>query len=134
LLPLATLVTPNLDEAELLTGRKITSMDGLIRAAMEIHRRFGCAALVKGGHLRVMNDAVDVLQDREGTRMHGAPFVKGVSTHGTGCHYSAAITANLAHGLSLREAVEESKVFITGAISQSTLAAKHTVLNPFWED
>ncbi|MBI3879668.1 MAG: bifunctional hydroxymethylpyrimidine kinase/phosphomethylpyrimidine kinase [Verrucomicrobia bacterium] len=134
LLPLATLVTPNLDEAEILTGRKLRGVDDLVFAALEIRRRFGCAALVKGGHLRDSRQAVDVFHNGESTLLLAAPFVKGVSTHGTGCTYSAAITGYLALGCELPHAVQMAKKFITLAIAQSTLIAKHTALNPFWED
>ena len=134
LLPLALLVTPNLDEAEILTGSKLRDVDALRAAAREIWLRYGCAALVKGGHLRGSHDAVDVFFDGENEFLLGAPFVKGVFTHGTGCTYSAAITGYLALGCELPYAVKLAKRFITLAIRQSVRAGKHTVLNPFWED
>ena len=134
LLPLAALVTPNLDEAQLLVGKPLRSVDDLRLAARELHARFGCAALVKGGHLREMRDAVDVFYDGERELLLGAPFVRGVSTHGTGCTYSAAIAGYLALGCDLAYAVQLSKRFITLAISQSVGVGKHTALNPFWED
>jgi len=129
LLPLATLVTPNLDEAEILVGRKLTEVEDLRWAAREIHNRFGCAALVKGGHLRGLAEAVDVFYDGDTELLLAAPFVKGVSTHGTGCTYSAAITAGLAQGLKLPEAVRLGKDFITNAIANSRRAGRHFVLN-----
>jgi hydroxymethylpyrimidine/phosphomethylpyrimidine kinase len=134
LLPLATLVTPNLDEAQLLAGRSLRDVEELRRAARDIRRRFGCAVLVKGGHLRGAPDAVDVFYDGERELILGAPFVRGVSTHGTGCTYSAAITGYLALGCELPYAVQLAKRFITLAIQQSVRAGRHTVLNPFWED
>jgi hydroxymethylpyrimidine/phosphomethylpyrimidine kinase len=133
LLPCAALVTPNLDEAQILVGRKLRNVNELFAAADEIHRRFGCAALVKGGHLRGSREAVDVFYDGDEMLALGAPFVRGVSTHGTGCTYSAAITAHLALGRSLRDAVQLSKSFITSAIRHSLRAGKHTVLNPHFE-
>lgn len=129
LLPLATLATPNLDEAELLVGRKLTEVEDLRWAARETHRRFGCAALVKGGHLRGLADAVDVFYDGSTELLLSAPFVRGVSTHGTGCTYSAAITAGLARGLKLPDAVQLGKNFITNAIANSQRVGKHFVLN-----
>lgn len=129
LLPLATLVTPNLDEAEILVGRKLTEVENLRWAARKIHADFGCAALVKGGHLRGLIEAVDVFYDGRNELLLSAPFVKGVSTHGTGCTYSAAITAGLARGMPLPEAVQLGKNFITDAIASSRRVGKHFVLN-----
>ncbi len=134
LLPLALLVTPNLDEAEILAGRTLRSVEDLRGAAREIRARHGCAVLVKGGHLRGVGDAVDVFWDGEREVILGAPFVRGVSTHGTGCTYSAAITGYVALGCELPYAVQLAKRFITLAIKQSVRVSRHTVLNPFWED
>ena len=128
LLPLATLVTPNLDEAEILVGGKLQSLADLEAAAREIHRVFGCAALVKGGHLRNVPAATDVFFDGRKMLRLVAPFVPGVSTHGTGCTYSAAITAFLARGESLPRAVTAAKRYITRAIRGSYRAGRHTVL------
>src|SRR5690348_12928128 len=79
LLPLAILVTPNLDETEVLTGRKVASVETMRAAAREIHARFGCAALVKGGHLRNQRKAVDVFFDGRTEQLLPAPFVRGVA-------------------------------------------------------
>lgn len=128
LLPLATLVTPNLDEAEILVGRKLVEVEHLRQAAKQIQAHFGCAALVKGGHLRRLTEAVDVFWDGRTELLLTAPFVKGVSTHGTGCTYSAAITAHLALGRSLPDAVVAAKDFITNAIANSRQVGKHFVL------
>lgn len=132
LLPLATLVTPNLDEAEILVGRKLTSVAGLRAAARELHQRFGCAALLKGGHLRGLKEAVDIFYDGRQELLLSAPFIRGVSTHGTGCTYSAAIAGHLARRCSLPRAVQRAKDYITQAIAQSQTAAGHGVLNCFW--
>lgn len=131
LLPLATLITPNLDEAEILTGAKLKSVEDLRAAAREIHRRFHCAALVKGGHLRGLREAVDIFCDGRTELLLAAPFVRGVSTHGTGCTYSAAIAAYCALGHALPQAVRLAKAFITRAIARSRRAGRHAVLNPF---
>jgi hydroxymethylpyrimidine/phosphomethylpyrimidine kinase len=129
MLPLATLTTPNLDEAEILTGRKLTSPEDLRAAAREIHRQFGCAALVKGGHLRSGREAVDIFFDGGTELLLSAPFVRNVSTHGTGCTYSAAITAALALGHDLPQAVGLAKNYITQVIARSYHVGKHYVLN-----
>jgi hydroxymethylpyrimidine/phosphomethylpyrimidine kinase len=131
LLPLATLVTPNLDEAEMLTGRKIASVEDMRRAAREIHVRFGCAVLVKGGHLRGGREAADIFYDGRMELLLRAPFVRGVSTHGTGCTYSAAITAALALGHDLPSAVEIGKNHVTAAILRSYRIGKHSALGHF---
>jgi hydroxymethylpyrimidine/phosphomethylpyrimidine kinase len=133
LLPLATLITPNLVEAELLLGRPLRDEEALRGAARELYERFGCAALVKGGHLRGAREAVDIYFDGRRELLLGAPFVRGVSTHGTGCTYSAAMVAHLARGCKLPEAVSRAKEFITQAIAQSIRAGRHDVLNPFWK-
>lgn len=131
LLPLATLITPNLDEAALLLGRQLTTRHDLHLAARELHEQYGCAVLVKGGHLRTVREAVDVFFDGKACQEFVAPRVRGVSTHGTGCTYSAAITAQLACGEKLFRAVTLAKPFITRAIAQSQTVAGHSVLNPF---
>lgn len=132
LLPLATLVTPNIDEAEILIGRKITSVDAARTAAREIHELYGCAALVKGGHLRDSKQAIDFFHGEGEEWFLEAPFIKGVSTHGTGCTYSAAITACCAQGLALSKAVAQAKEFITQAIAHHQTSARHSVLNFLW--
>ena len=128
LLPLATLVTPNLPEAALLISRPLSSIEDLRHAARELHRRFGCAALVKGGHLRGAREAADIFFDGKIELLLTAPFVRGIRTHGTGCTYSAAIAAHLAGGLDLPTAVARAKEYITVAIAQSRKAAGHSVL------
>jgi hydroxymethylpyrimidine/phosphomethylpyrimidine kinase len=132
LLPRAQLVTPNLQEAEVLTGSSIKSETDLRVAARQIHERFGCAALVKGGHLKGLREAIDFFYDGRTELLLSVPFVGGVSLHGTGCTYSAAITAYVALGNSLADAVARGKEFITQAIAQSVRAGKHDVLNSFW--
>jgi hydroxymethylpyrimidine/phosphomethylpyrimidine kinase len=128
LLPLAALVTPNLDEAEILAEQKITSPEDLRAAARAIFSRYRCAVLVKGGHLKKCSEAIDVFFDGENELLLSAPFVRGVSTHGTGCTYSAAITAALALGHRLPHAVEVGKNFITNAIANSYRVKNHFAL------
>jgi hydroxymethylpyrimidine kinase/phosphomethylpyrimidine kinase len=132
LLPQATVITPNLDEAEILVGEQLKTVEDLRRAARKLRDRFGCASLVKGGHLRGLKEAVDIFYDGKEELLLSAPFVRGVSTHGTGCTYSAAIAAHLAEGCSLAESVWKAKEFITQAIAQSCTTGGHSILNSFW--
>jgi hydroxymethylpyrimidine/phosphomethylpyrimidine kinase len=129
LLPLATLITPNLQEAEMLLGKKLRSVEDMRVAAKTLHSRFGCSALVKGGHLRGLKEAVDIFCDGRQELLLSAPFIRGVRTHGTGCVYSAAITAYLTLGFSLPQAVTQAKKYITMAIAQSERVGAHHVLN-----
>lgn len=131
--PLACLVTPNLDEAEIFVGRPLRSIEDLRWAARQIHRTYGCAALVKGGHLRRLREAVDIFYDGREELLLAAPFVRGVTTHGTGCTYSAAITAALARGHSLSESVRLAKEHVTQAIASSIRIGRHSTLNAFWK-
>jgi len=114
LLPACALVTPNLHEAAALSGMDVASIDEMKEAARRIHGRCGAAVLVKGGHLE--GDAVDVLFHSGHFEMYAAPRTETVHTHGTGCTYSSAITAGLALGLALPEAVGRAKRFVTAAI------------------
>jgi hydroxymethylpyrimidine/phosphomethylpyrimidine kinase len=131
LFPLATLVTPNLHEAKILTGQKISSAEKMREAARKIHSRFGCAVLVKGGHLKNSREAVDIFFDGKTELLLSAPLVKGIRTHGTGCTYSAAICAALALGSDLPQAVQTGKQFITAAISNSYKIGNHFALGNF---
>jgi hydroxymethylpyrimidine/phosphomethylpyrimidine kinase len=132
LLPIAALVMPNLPEGEILIGRKLTSVEDLRTAARELHGRYGCAALIKGGHLRGLNQAVDIFYDGREELLLSAPFIHGLTTHGTGCTYSAAVTGYLARGDSLSKAVRRAKEYITQAIARSQFTAGHSVLNCLW--
>lgn len=117
LLPRATIATPNLDEARVLLGAPIPDLDAMRIAGPALVAKFGCAFLIKGGHLGT-STATDLLFLRDGTvHEYSAPFVQGVSTHGTGCTYSAAIATGLARGLELPAAVGEAKQFVTRAIT-----------------
>lgn len=133
LLPLATLVTPNVPEAETLLGLKIREPEDLRVAARAFHEQFGCAALVKGGHLATKNVAIDVLHDGSTEFLLESPRAKNVTTHGTGCTYAAGIAALLARGESLQDAVFGAKSFITNAIHQSVKVGPFEALNPLFE-
>ncbi|HLS66141.1 MAG TPA: bifunctional hydroxymethylpyrimidine kinase/phosphomethylpyrimidine kinase [Pseudogracilibacillus sp.] len=118
LIPYCTIVTPNLPEAEYLTGMEINTFEEMQEAAEKIVHEYGAgAALVKGGHL--VGDAVDFLYDgNEMIELH-EKRIDTVNTHGTGCTYSAAITAYLSHGHRLHDAVKKSKYYVTEAIRHS---------------
>jgi hydroxymethylpyrimidine/phosphomethylpyrimidine kinase len=117
LLPLASLVTPNVDEAQTMTGLPIQSVADMHRAAAALVERGARACLVKGGHLGG-DQATDVLHDGKRTHEFSTPRLLVRHTHGTGCQLSAAITANLARDRSLVDSVTEAKRFITTAIAQ----------------
>jgi hydroxymethylpyrimidine/phosphomethylpyrimidine kinase len=114
LLPRAALLTPNVPEAEALTGAAIRTLDDMRSAARRLCEMGARAVLIKGGHLDA--DATDVLFDGTETREFPAPRIETPHTHGTGCTYSAAITAGLARGLALGDAVAAAKRFIHEAI------------------
>lgn len=118
LFPLATLITPNLDEVRTLLDRPVANLEEMRAAGHELAATYGRAFLIKGGHLR-LNPAIDLLCTPDGeTQEFSAPFIEGISTHGTGCTYAAAITAGLAKGLALPEAVGEAKEFLANAVAQ----------------
>ncbi|MBN2345805.1 MAG: bifunctional hydroxymethylpyrimidine kinase/phosphomethylpyrimidine kinase [Candidatus Aminicenantes bacterium] len=117
LFPLASLVTPNLREGELLCGRKLRTLDDLYEAGKSLFREYGVPFLMKGGHLPALKDrVVDLLVDPEGVKAFKAERVTGVNSHGSGCTFSAAIVAHLARGHGLHRAVAEAKAFITGSL------------------
>jgi hydroxymethylpyrimidine/phosphomethylpyrimidine kinase len=114
LLPCATLITPNLHEASALTGLDVTAPAAMREAARRLHGATGASILVKGGHLEGV--ARDILLHNNGFHEYEGPRIDTVHTHGTGCTYSAAITACLALGLAMPDAVAKAKAFITEAI------------------
>ena len=115
LIPLASVITPNIPEAEVLSGMKITSPEAMEAAAEKIWREFGCAVLMKGGHQQ--NDANDYLYGDEGGTWFYGKRIDNPNTHGTGCTLSSAIAANLAKGFCLAEAVEKAKTYLSGALA-----------------
>ena len=119
LFPLATLLTPNLDEASILLGREVRTVPAMREAARDLRRLCGCrAVLVKGGHLEG-GDLVDVLCDPEGLAEFASPRIETPHTRGTGCTYAAAIAAHLAWNLPLREAVSRARRWMQDAIADA---------------
>ena len=114
LIPLATVITPNIPEAEILSGRSIQSSEDMTAAAKQIGDRFGCAVLLKGGHS--VSDADDLLYSSGDCKWFRGKRIDNPNTHGTGCTLSSAIAANLAKGHDLETAVERAKEYISGAL------------------
>ena len=115
LLPLAAVLTPNIPEAEILSGMTITDAAGMEAAARLISEKYGCAVLCKGGHK--VNDADDLLwRNGSGKWFHGKR-INNPNTHGTGCTLSSAIASNLAKGYDLDASVERAKAYISGALA-----------------
>lgn len=132
LLPLAGVVTPNLPEAEALTGAPADGLTQMETAARALVRMGARAAIVKGGHLR--GDAVDVLYDGREIIRFSSPRVDTPNTHGTGCTFSSAIAALLAQGRPLPEAVRGAKAYITQAIAHAEpIGGGHGPVHHFYE-
>lgn len=130
LIPISTVVTPNIQEAEVLTGKKILSVDDARDAARQIVDMGAHAAVVKGGHLD--GPATDIFFDGTEFRAFTAPRITTTSTHGTGCTLASAIAAGIAKGLSVRDSVSEAKKYVTAAIRSSFPVGKgHGPLNHF---
>ena len=122
IVPLADLITPNIPEAEKMTGMTIKNDDDMRQAARLIHA-MGCrAVVVKGGHSE--GDAVDILFDGNEFYEYSAPRVETKHTHGTGCTFSSAIASNLALGISVQKAVEKAKGYINVAIAHAPKLGK----------
>jgi hydroxymethylpyrimidine/phosphomethylpyrimidine kinase len=115
--PLATVITPNLDEASSLLQTTVNERKQMEKAAKALAKKFRASILLKGGHLDGDN-ATDLLFHRGKVTKFSAPFVRGVETHGTGCTYSAAITAGLAFGLPLEQSIKRAKKFVTESIKR----------------
>ena len=116
LLPLATLVTPNIPEAEILSDMKITNKEDMIKVAKYIGDGYGCSVLLKGGHS--INDANDLLYENGEFVWFNGKRIDNPNTHGTGCTLSSAIASNLAKGLTLVESVEKAKIYISEALAE----------------
>ena len=115
LLPLATVITPNIPEAEVLSEMKIQNEEDMIAAAKLIYEKYNCNVLLKGGHQ--INDANDLLYRDGGYVWFKGKRIDNPNTHGTGCTLSSAIASNLAKGQSLDDAVKNAKDYISGALA-----------------
>ena len=115
LLPLATVLTPNIPETEVLSGMEVKTPEDMIRAAKFISETYHCAVLCKGGHQ--LNDANDLLYRDGDYRWFNGKRIDNPNTHGTGCTLSSAIASNLAKGRDLDTAVERAKAYISGALA-----------------
>ena len=115
LLPLATVVTPNMPEAQVLSGMEILTREDMYCAAKKIGDSYGCAVLLKGGHS--VNDANDLLYANGDFTWFDGKRIDNPNTHGTGCTLSSAIASNLAKGYTLTESVQRAKDYISGALS-----------------
>src|SRR5258707_4478345 len=117
LFPLATLITPNIDEAALLLETTIANRRQMASAAKALAKKYHASILLKGGHLRGDN-AIDLLFHQGEMREFSAPFVRGVETHGTGCTYSAAITAGVAGRVSFEQAIKHPEKVFTATVKR----------------
>ena len=115
LLPMATVLTPNIPEAEVLADMQVKTEEDMVTAAEVISRRYGCAVLLKGGHQ--LNDANDLLYREGSIKWFCGRRIDNPNTHGTGCTLSSAIAANLAKGFDLDTSVERAKEYISGALA-----------------
>ena len=132
LVPLATVVTPNIPEAEVLTGVKIVSDDDMRRASASIVSMGAGSVVVKGGHRD--GPATDLFYDGDRFQEFTAPRIDTKNTHGTGCTFASAVAAGLAKGLPLLEAVAQAKEFVTAAIGRSfPIGRGHGPLNHFYQ-
>ena len=115
LIPAASVITPNIPEAEVLTGKKIASAGDMEKAAKEIYESCGCSVLIKGGHS--LNDANDYLYTSDGGNWFNGKRIRNPNTHGTGCTLSSAIASNLALGYDIPASVERAKKYLSGALA-----------------
>ena len=131
LMPLADVITPNLSEAEYITGIRIASKKDMIAAAKEISNYYRGSILIKGGHLTDCSD--DLLYWEGESFWYEQKRIPSKNTHGTGCTLSSAIACNLAKGFSVKESIANAKAYITGAISAGLeLGRGHGPLNHCW--
>lgn len=115
LLPMACVLTPNIPEAEVLSGLEVKTEDDMIAAAKKISEDYHCAVLCKGGHQ--LNDANDLLYSDGSWKWFYGKRIDNPNTHGTGCTLSSAIASNLAKGFDLETSVERAKAYISGALA-----------------
>ncbi|HJV45551.1 MAG TPA: bifunctional hydroxymethylpyrimidine kinase/phosphomethylpyrimidine kinase [Bacillota bacterium] len=114
LIPLAAVITPNIPEAEVLTGRKITTVEDMVQAAKDIISMGARGVVIKGGHL--VGEPLDIFYDGRELTYYEGKRIQTRHTHGTGCTFAACIAAELAKGREIRKCIETAKAFITAAI------------------
>jgi len=133
MVPGARLVTPNAPEAEVLTGKAVSNVDGQRRAAEALLELGANGALVKGGHITDGDRITDVLQTTTGEWIFESPRLETTSTHGTGCTLASAIAAHLARGISLPNSVEQARAYLYGAIENAPgLGGGHGPVDHGW--
>lgn len=127
LFPLAEWITPNIPEAELLSGRKINFLSDLSDAALALSELFGCSVILKSGHMVNTEDAADIICHNGQLYLLSSPrlAVSGNTSHGTGCTLSSALTANLALGKSWDQAVMEAKAFVYGSLAENVCLSEN---------
>ncbi len=131
LLPLATVITPNLDEAEILLGRKLATQQDMEQGALELARRYGVTALVKGGHLPG-NELFDIVCQPDGAPIaYQQTRIQDIDTHGSGCTLSAATAAGLAKGLEPLEALQSARAYLRRGMEQGVRLSGERFINHF---
>lgn len=134
LIPLATVVTPNIPEAEVLAGITIADHAGMEEAARRIHAMGPRYVVVKGGHLEGDENSDDLLFDGERFKVFSAQRIATTSNHGTGCTFASAVASGLAHGRDIVRSVEDAKVYVTAAIANAFPVGRgHGPLNHFYK-
>jgi hydroxymethylpyrimidine/phosphomethylpyrimidine kinase len=129
IIPLAALITPNMGEAALLGNLEVAAAEHLEPAARALYERFRVPVLVKGGHLKDSEEAIDCLFDGSNVEFFADRFVLGVNAHGTGCTLSAAIAVYLMRGLHVGDAVGQAKIYLQSALSHALPIGKGQAMN-----
>ncbi len=133
IIPVSDILTPNVDEAQLITGMEIKSIDEMKKAAVEISKMGTDTVIIKGGHLPQDKNVVDVVYHKGEFLLMEYPFVDTKNTHGTGCTFSSAITACLSKGIDPIKAIRIARAYVQGAIENSLSIGKgRGSLNHFW--
>lgn len=132
LFPLASLITPNIPEAEILLVEEINTIQDMEFAGKKLFEKFRVPVLLKGGHLE--EAAFDVLVGRDGLKTFQADLIREVNNHGSGCTFAAAIAASLSTGNPLTQAVSEAKEYIIGALKHALSLNENTrIINHLWD-
>ena len=133
IIPVSDVLTPNIDEAKIITGMDIKNIDDMKKAAIEISKIGADTVIVKGGHLPQDKNVIDVVYHRGDFLLMEYPFVETENTHGTGCTFSSAITACLSKGIDRIKAIRIARAYVQGAIENSLKLGKgRGSLNHFW--